>query len=91
MEIRILGRGCMNSLLLEQRTRQVVERLGLDATVTRVVDPQELAARGVSRPPALEVDGEVVLAGRLVGHDELRRLLDGRDAGARRDDLSLDA
>lgn len=75
MDITILGSGCANCRALEQAARDAVESLGLDAAVEHVTDPAEIAAWGVLRTPALAVDGDVVLAGRVPTAATLRDLL----------------
>lgn len=75
MRIEILGTGCGNCRALEERTRQVLEASGGDATVEKVEEMEEIVSRGVMGLPALVVDGEVVLAGRVPDTAELERLL----------------
>ncbi len=65
MNIKILGSGCDNCRRLEAATRDAVDHLGLDATFEKVTDPAEIASWGVMRTPALVVDDEVVLSGRV--------------------------
>jgi small redox-active disulfide protein 2 len=79
MQIRILGSGCGNCATLTERTRDAVAALGLDATVVEEHDPAEIAACNVMRTPALEIDGEIVVAGRVPTVPALVELL-GRQA-----------
>lgn len=65
MDIKILGTGCANCHTLEQRTRDAVAHLGLDATVTHVRDVAQIAAYGVLKTPGLVVDDQVVVSGRV--------------------------
>lgn len=65
MDIKILGSGCDNCQRLEAVTREAVEHLHLDATFEKVTDAAEIASWGVMRTPALVVDDEVVLSGRV--------------------------
>ncbi len=75
MDIRILGPGCPNCKTLDKLTREVVERHGISATVTKVEDIMEIMKYGVMSAPALVVDGKVVVKGRVPSADEIRRLL----------------
>lgn len=75
MHIRVLGSGCQNCITMADRTREAVDRLGIDAEVVDEHDLVEIAAAGVMRTPALEVDGRVVLAGRVPDVDEIAGLL----------------
>lgn len=75
MDIKILGSGCANCQRLEDVTHDAVAQLGLEATFAKVTDPAEIASWGVMRTPALVVDDEVVLSGRVPTVDDVKRLL----------------
>jgi small redox-active disulfide protein 2 len=77
MEIEILGTGCPNCRVLEARTRDALAAAGRDdATVVKVEEMADIVSYGVMGLPALVVDGEVVLSGRVPETDELASLLD---------------
>lgn len=63
MLIQILGIGCEACGRMEQDVRAIVHRLGLQANIERVKDPESIARFGVFVIPALVIDGEVVTAG----------------------------
>lgn len=78
MDIKILGSGCSNCITLEQRTRQALSDLGrtaTDDTVTKVTDFADIAAYGVMATPALVVDEQVVLSGKVPTVARLMSLL----------------
>ncbi len=75
MEIKVLGTGCAKCKKLEQITRNVVDEMGLDATIEKVEDIYKIMQFGVMQTPALVVNGKVVLAGRLPKNEELTNLL----------------
>lgn len=75
MDIKILGTGCPKCKQLEKLTREVVERKGLDATITKVEDIMDIMNYGVMATPALVVDNKVVLKGRLPSAKEIENLL----------------
>lgn len=77
MKIEILGPGCKNCHTLEERTREALAELGLDATVESVTDYAAIAAAGVMKTPGLVVDGEVVVSGRVPKTSEIADLLRG--------------
>jgi small redox-active disulfide protein 2 len=52
-----------------------VRELGIDAEITKVTDIVEIANRGVMMTPALSVDGEIKLVGKLATAGELKTLL----------------
>lgn len=75
MEIKVLGPGCANCNKLEDATRKAVEKAGLDATIEKVSDLQEIMSYGVMSTPALVVNGELRVAGRVPSVDDLVALL----------------
>ena len=75
MDIKILGSGCAKCQQLEANTSAALAELGLDAAIEKVTDPADIASWGVMTTPALVVDDEVLVSGRVPGTDELGRLL----------------
>ena len=65
MQIKILGSGCANCAALERRTREALADLHLSADISKVTDYGDIAGYGVMRTPALVVDEQVLLAGRV--------------------------
>lgn len=78
MDITILGPGCKNCAALEQRTREALAHLGLEATVSKVTDMMEIASYGVMRTPGLLIDGELAVSGRVPTVHALEDLLTHR-------------
>ena len=75
MEIKILGPGCPKCKTLDKLTHDVVEKNGINATITKVEDIMEIMKYGVMSTPALVVDEKVVVKGRVPSSDELKQLL----------------
>ena len=75
MLIKVLGAGCANCHTLEERTGRALARLGADGTVEMVTDYAQIAAYGVMTTPALVVDDQVVLSGRVPDVPELVTIL----------------
>ncbi len=75
MEIKILGPGCPKCKTLDKITREVVEKHGINATITKVEDIMEIMKYGVMSTPALVVDEKVVIKGRIPSADEIKQLL----------------
>ncbi len=71
MLIKILGSGCAKCNRLEQLAREVVAELGLDARFEHVKDMQQIMAYPIMTTPALVVDEEVKVSGRLPSKDEI--------------------
>lgn len=78
MDIKILGPGCVNCTNLERATRTALGDLGLEAEIEKVTDPGEIVSWGVMSTPALVIDDEVVLSGRVPSADQVQQLLAGR-------------
>lgn len=75
MKIAVLGTGCAKCTKLYETARQAVADLALDAEVEKVSDIQKILAYGVMMTPALVVDGEVKLVGKVPPLDEIKALL----------------
>jgi small redox-active disulfide protein 2 len=75
MEIKVLGPGCPNCKVLEKRVRETVIKLQLDATITKVEDIMEIMTYNILKTPALVINGEVVMKGRVPSEDEIEKLL----------------
>jgi len=75
MLIKVLGAGCANCHTLEERTGRALAQLGADGTVEMVTDYAQIAAYGVMTTPALVVDDQVVLSGRVPDVPELVTIL----------------
>lgn len=77
MQIKVLGAGCANCHTLEDRTNQALTQLGADGTIEMVTDYARIAGYGVMSTPALVVDEQVVLSGRVPDVAELVSILAG--------------
>ncbi|MCX6286625.1 MAG: thioredoxin family protein [Bacteroidetes bacterium] len=75
MEIKILGTGCAKCKSLDKITREVVEKNGINASITKVEDILEIMKYGVMSTPALVVDEKVVVKGRVPSADEIKKIL----------------
>ena len=75
MKIEILGTGCPKCLALAKNVEDAVRELGLEAEIVKVTDIVEIANRGVMMTPALSVDDEIKLVGKVATAEELKRLL----------------
>ena len=74
-KIEIFGTGCPKCRRTEQNVRKAVQELGIEAEVTHVYDQLEMLKRGITNTPAVVIDGEVKIAGRVPEVDEIKELL----------------
>jgi len=76
MIIKILGSGCPNCQRLESNAKQAVNELNLaDVVFEKVTNYAEIARYGVLATPALVVDQQVKLFGRIADVKEIKTLL----------------
>jgi len=80
MDVKILGSGCRNCQNLEANTAQALHDLDIDATIDHVRDEIEIIGYGVMSTPALVVDDEVLVSGRVPSPDQVRTLISARRA-----------
>jgi small redox-active disulfide protein 2 len=75
MKIDVYGPGCANCRRLEQQVKEVIAHVGIEAQISEVKDVVAIADAGVLRTPALAIDGNVVLQGRVPGVTELEHMI----------------
>ncbi|MCK9271276.1 MAG: thioredoxin family protein [Bacteroidales bacterium] len=75
MEIKVLGTGCTKCNSLEKATMEAIAKTGVEATVTKVDDIMEIMQYGVMSTPALIVDGNIVVKGRVPSVEEISKLI----------------
>ena len=75
MKIEILGSGCAKCKSVEKLVRSIVEELGIKADIIKVEDLQEIVNRGIMMTPAVFIDGEAKIVGRVPTAEELKKLL----------------
>ena len=75
MKIEILGSGCAKCKSVEKLVRNIVEEFGIQADIVKVEDLQEIVNRGIMMTPAVFIDGEAKIVGRVPTAEELKKLL----------------
>jgi small redox-active disulfide protein 2 len=75
MEIKILGTGCAKCKTLEKLTSEVVEKNGIQATITKVEDITEIMKYHIMSTPALVVNEKVEIKGRVPSAEEIKKVL----------------
>jgi len=75
MKIEILGTGCPKCKKLTELATEVVSKLGISAEIAKVEKINDIMNYGVMMTPALVIDGEVKVAGRIPSEDEIKKWL----------------
>ncbi|RCV87798.1 thioredoxin family protein [Billgrantia montanilacus] len=75
MKLSIYGKGCKKCEQLTANAKQAAEALGLAVEIEKVTDMNAIIDAGVMHTPALGVDGEVVIEGKVASANELEKLL----------------
>jgi small redox-active disulfide protein 2 len=75
MKVEVLGVGCAKCHKLEEMVREIVKKHGIDAQVEKVEDIKVFGQYGVFMTPALVVDGEVKVAGKVPKEAEIVKWL----------------
>ena len=74
-KIQVLGTGCPKCRQLAENAKEAAEALGIEYVLEKVTDLNEIMKFGVMLTPALAVDGEVKVSGKLASVDEIKKLL----------------
>ncbi len=73
--VQVLGPGCAKCTRLAENAQSAVNELGIEATVEKVSDINVITGFGVMMTPALVIDGEVKVVGKVATPDEIKQLL----------------
>lgn len=73
--IKILGTGCIKCKRTEEIVRRVVEEMGIDADIEKVEDIQQIMSYDILSTPAVVIDEEVKIKGRIPDRHEIEKLL----------------
>lgn len=71
MKIEVLGTGCAKCQQLEKDVRNALAEMNITADVTKVQDIKQIMTYKIISTPALVVNGQVKVAGRLPRKEEL--------------------
>lgn len=77
MKVEVLGTGCAKCKRLTKNAEAAIKELGIQAELVKVDDITEIMDRGVMLTPALAVDGELKVSGRVADVKEIKEILQG--------------
>ena len=75
MKIEILGMGCPSCVKLEKNAEAAVKEAGLEAEIVKVTDMNEIMNYGVTRTPALVIDGVVKSSGEVLKMSKIFQII----------------
>ena len=75
MKFTIYGSGCAKCKQLTANAEDAANAKGLEYEIEKVTDTNAIIDAGIMRTPALAIDGEIVIEGKVVKADEIQQLL----------------
>ena len=74
-KLQILGPGCPKCQKLAENAEAAANQLGIEYQIEKVTDINEIMKFGVMMTPALAVDGEVVVVGKVPDPQAIKAML----------------
>jgi small redox-active disulfide protein 2 len=78
MKIQVAGPGCPNCQNTERNVVNACAELDFAVDISHVTNIADILDLGVLRTPAVVIDGEVVISGRVPTVSELKKILERR-------------
>jgi len=76
-KLQVLGTGCPKCAKLTEVTKQAADSLGIEYEIEKITDIQQIIKFGVMVTPALVVDGQVKIVGKVPSVDEVKKSIGG--------------
>jgi len=76
MKIEILGTGCPKCKKLNELVEETINDLGVSAEIIKVTDINKMIDYGVMVTPALVIDGEIKVAGKVPNKQEVTQWIE---------------
>jgi len=74
-KIQVLGTGCAKCAKLAENAAEAIRQSQTEAEIEKVTDINKIVSFGVMATPALAVDGQVKVVGKVATPDEIKELL----------------
>ena len=74
-KVQILGTGCPKCNKLAENAKAAIKELSVECEVEKVTQINEIMKFGVMITPALAIDGEVTVVGKVASVDEIKQML----------------
>jgi small redox-active disulfide protein 2 len=74
-KLKVLGTGCVSCRMLADLVEETAHQMGIEYTLTKVGKIDEITEFNVISTPALVVNGEVKVSGRIPSTDEIKDMI----------------
>ena len=74
-KVQVLEPGCPKCIELTKRAQEAAQAAGGDVEVEKVTDLKQIMSFGVFMTPALVVDGEVKVIGKVPSVNEIKKII----------------
>jgi small redox-active disulfide protein 2 len=74
-KLQILGAGCPKCKKLAENAEAAAKALGVEYTIEKITDINEIMKFGVMMTPALVVDGQVKVVGKVPAPEAIKAML----------------
>ncbi|MFB0975952.1 MAG: thioredoxin family protein [Tolumonas sp.] len=75
MKLTIYGRGCDKCKQLTANAEQAANDKGLSYELEKITDINAIIGAGIMHTPALAIDDEIVIEGKVASAEEIQKLL----------------
>ncbi len=74
-KIQILGTGCPKCKALAENAEAAAKQMGIEYEIEKVTQINDMMAFGVMVTPALVIDGQVKVAGKVASPEDIKGML----------------
>jgi small redox-active disulfide protein 2 len=74
-KMEILGTGCAKCKKLAEQAELAAKEMGIEYSLIKITDIQEIISHGVMSTPALVVDGKIMAVGRVPSVEEIKKMI----------------
>ena len=75
IKLQVLGTGCPKCKKLAENTEAAAKALGIEYEIEKVTDINEIMKFGVMMTPALAVDGQVKIVGKVPSPQDIEKMI----------------
>jgi len=75
-KLQVLGTGCPKCKKLAENTEAAAKALGIEYEIEKITDINEIMKFGVMMTPALAIDGQVKIVGKVPSPQDIEKMID---------------